>query len=356
MHHLFIRDSEPPRTISRLLMAVLGMVVCLVVVDRVLGFVLPRLTIEPPFILRLQNVQGVERLWAMNAENIKPVVFTGSSMIHTGLSPHIFDDQVKAVSGKTVNSVDISVWGGVITSQREMIQNLIIPNHPQVIIYGIEMRALLPAAQEPDAEGMEDFHNKPLGYAVSRQSGIERDVLLWLMRYSNLFRYRDNIREWLTAKREINFLGYSPDAVDDRGHYRDVAIFPRDPVLIKGYFTPFSVSDDTRQTMSAIGATCKQSGVQCILLNMPIHETAFQYITGEDVALYNGVLREAGLPVWDFNTEQCRRLLGDQSYFDIIHLNEAGAEIFSKWVADVYAQVFFQQPLQGDVACAKLNS
>lgn len=354
MRGLFIQDTESSRTIPKVLILLLGIFVCLIIADRAFGLILPRLTIEPPFILRLQNVQGVERLWNMNAANIKPVVFTGSSEMHMGISPHVFNDQLKATTGQTVDSVNVSVWGSVANIQHDLIPNLIVPNHPQVVIYGVEMRALLPAAQN----GIEanDFWNKPLGYAVASSSSLERNILYWLMQNSNIVRYRDNVREWLTTKREINQIGYSETAVDDLGYFYQDGILDRNPKVITDEFVPFSVTDQTRQLMADIGTTCNQEGVQCVLLNLPLHEMAYQYIKPEDETAYQSVLKAAGLPIWDFDTEKCRTLLGDASFYNPNHLNAAGAEIFSKWVADVYAQAFFNQPVQGDAVCAKLSS
>jgi len=290
----------------------------------------------------------------MNAANIKPVVFTGSSEMHMGISPHVFNDQLKATTGQTVDSVNVSVWGSVANIQHDLIPNLIVPNHPQIVIYGVEMWALLPAAQN----GIEanDFWNKPLGYAVASPSSLERNILYWLMQNSNIVRYRDNVREWLTTKREINQIGYSETAVDDLGYFYQDGILDRNPKVITDEFVPFSVTDQTRQLMTDIGTTCKRDGVQCILLNLPLHEMAYQYIKPEDEAAYQRVLKAAGLPIWDFDTEQCRSFLGDASFYNPNHLNAAGAELFSKWVADVYAQVFFNQPAKGDATCAKLTS
>ncbi len=354
MRRLFIQDSESPHTIPKLLPVILGVFICLIVIDRTFGLILPGLTIEPPFILRLQNVQGVERLWAMNVANIKPIVFTGSSEMHMGVSPHVFNDQIKTTTGQAVDSVNVSVWGSVANIQHDLIPNLIVPNHPQIVIYGVEMRALLPAAQN----GIEanDFWNKPLGYAVSSPSSLERDMLLWLMQNSNLVRYRDNLREWLTTKREINQIGYSETAVDDLGYFYQEGFLDRNPKVLTDEFVPFTADEQTRQLMVDIGTTCKKSGVQCILLNMPLHETAYEYITTEDEATYQSVLKEAGLPIWDFDTEKCRSALGDASFYNLNHLNAAGAEIFSKWVADVYAQMFFNQPVTGDATCAEQHS
>lgn len=353
MRRLFIQDSESPRTIPNLLMVIVGIVVCVVILDRVSGRVLPHLTIEPPFILRFQNVTGVEQLWKFQEDGVQPIVFIGSSQLHMGISPHTFNDRIKALTGQDVKSVDISLWGGMITTEHELIQNLVIPSRPQVIIYGIEMQALMPRLQ--NGVSVEDFRNKPLGYAVSSQSTLERNVLLWLLRNSNLFRYRDNVREWLTGIRQVNQLGYPPNMVDDLGHFIDPSIYDRDPATIIQGFTQFTVTDDTRRLMVSVGDNCRQNKVQCILLNMPLNEISYQYITPSDEKIYADLLHEAGLPIWDFNTKACREMLGDSSFYNLNHLNAGGAELLSPLVADVYANVFYNMSLSSNAKCAELR-
>lgn len=352
MRRLFMQDTESPRTLGQLAVLAVGVIVSLVIVDFAVGQIMPRITIEPPFILRFQNVQGVEKLWSFDEAGIQPIVFTGSSQLHMGISPHVFNDRVEAITGQQVNSVNVSLFGSVAAIQRKLIQNLIIPNHPKLIFYGIEMRALLPAAQ---AAWMVDFTNRSLGYALSTSSAAERELQVWLLRHSNLFRYRDNFNEWLTAKRALNTLGYAPNTVDDLGHFKDPAIGPRDPISIKGPFVPFATNDVTNQIISDIGNECRQSGVQCILLNMPLHAMAYDYISDADEAMYKTVLNEAGLSIWDFNTEACRNVLGDESFYNLNHLNAGGATLFSQMVADVYANVFDDVPVNGDAACAVIS-
>ncbi|MCA0457454.1 MAG: hypothetical protein LCI00_26035 [Chloroflexi bacterium] len=353
MRRLFMQDFESPRNLRHLALLVALVVVTFVAGDWLLGRLLPLITIEPPFILRFQNVQGVEKLWDFAAEGIEPIVFTGSSQIYSGLSPHIFNDRIKAISGTTVNSVDITVWGGVITIQHDLIRNFILTHHPQRIIYGIEMQALLPSLL--NGHTVEDFRNKAFGYAISRESSFERSLLLWLLEHSNWVRYRDNFREWLTGTRRINQLEYPPNSVDDLGFYNEPKIADRDPITIQVGFAPFTATDAVRQLVADIGVTCRNSGVQCVLLNMPIHPLAYDYIASETEKDYQTTLRVAGLDIWDFNTPDCQALLGDSSFYNLNHLNTQGAERFSRMVADVYASVFYGVPITSDATCAVIT-
>ncbi len=349
MRRLFIQDSESPHTIQKLAVLLCLTVITLIAMDRVLGYIIPKITIEPPFILRFQNVTGAEKLWSFAKEDIEPIVFTGSSQLYMGISANTFNQEIKVTTHQTVQSVNVSIWGGVAAIQHDLINNFIIPNHPKVIIYGVEARALSSEAQ--DAIEVSDFQNKPLGYAVSTQSDTERALLLWLLQHSNLVRYRDNFRDWLTGTRRINQLEFDLSDLDDLGHLKDTNIRNRDPSSIWG-FMHFEADAVPRQLLRDIRSTCEQNGVQCILLNMPLHELAYQYITETDEALYHSVLKETGLPIWDFNTKECRTVLGDESFYNLNHLNEHGATIFSKMVANIYAQIFFNVPINGNASCA----
>lgn len=352
MRRLFMPDSESPRNALSLVRVVLAVIPLLLAVDVAAGIIIPRLTIEPPFFLRFQNVQGVEKLWELADAGIHPVVFTGSSQLHGGVSPRVFNARLAEVSGKTIDSVNVSIWGSVTSIQQILIPNLLIPNHPQAVIYGIEMQALLPVVQNNYI--IDDFINKPLGYALSRSSALERDSLVWLIRHSNLVGYRDNLREWLTAARPINSLGNALTAIDEYGHFIADSVQNREPNVILGSFAPFYTDDTIPPRLATIRTACQQAGVPCILLAMPLHELAYTYIPQEAVDLYYRVLGESGLTVWDFDTEACRAVLGDSSFYNLNHLNESGALLFSQMVADVYANVFYDVPITGDAVCARI--
>ncbi len=352
MRRLFIQDSESPPTLSKLLILVIGIIFALVISDWLLGRFLPLITIERPFIMRFENVPGVQALWKYSEAGIKPVIFTGSSQVYTGISPHVFDDHLKTIAGQDVRSVNVSVLGSAAIIQRDLIKNFFIPYHPQIIFYGVEMRALRWEAQIAEgATFVSDFRNKAVGYAVSRESDFERGLLLWLLEYSNWARYRDNMREWLTGTREINQGPYISSGVDDVGYAPFPNVVGQDTANMP-QFIPFAASDQTKQLMIDIGTICKQSSIQCILLNMPLHEISYQHISDAEESQYRQLLQDAGLTIWDFNTKACREALGDTSFINMNHLNSQGAEVFSKMLADAYAQAFFNVPIKGNASCA----
>ena len=352
MHPLFISSSDATRTLRKVAFTLLAVAVLLVVLDQSVGVLIRRISNEPPFILRQQNVSGVQALWRIEDQGVAPIIFTGSSQGHMAFSPHVFNDQVTVLTGQTVQSVNVSVWGSVLTIQRDLIRNLMLPAHPKAIFYGIEMRAALPEAQKGDA--VKDFRNKPLGYALTA-STAERDLLLWLLRHSNLFLYRDNLRDWLTGTRAINDVGYDMSSVDDLGYFRDPTVSIRDPASITTNFIPFTMDAPTRQILVDIKTSCDQVQTVCILLNLPLHEQSYQYISAAEEALYQDLLHGVGLPIWDFNTPACRTALGDASYYNLNHLNAAGAEKLSTWIAAVYVRTQIGQPAADASTCAVIS-
>ncbi|MEP6987367.1 MAG: hypothetical protein ABI970_17310, partial [Chloroflexota bacterium] len=354
--HLYMQASEETRSVRKLINLLLAVIVILAITDKLIGLLLSHITDEPPLILRVENVRGLEALWSFSEAGVKPIVFTGSSQTYTGISPHLFDQHLQAVSGQEIKSTNVSIVGAVAVIQRDLIRNLIIPNHPQTIIYGIEMRALVPDSQDENAIWSKDFRNKPLGYAVTQPSAFERNLSIWLLEHSSLVSYRDNIQQWLSGTRLINQVTYATSAPDDLGYAPFPNKFSQDGTFIKTQFIPFTVTDTTRQILMGIGETCKQNGTQCILLNMPLHELAYQYISPAEELLYRNLLKEANLPIWDFDTQACHAILGDKDFYNLNHLNSRGAELFSQMVADAYANVYFNVPISGNATCMTMTN
>ncbi len=356
MRRLFIQDSESPRTLGQLVLLIGLSITALVITDYMLGRFLPTLTIERPLILRSENVPGVDTLWQYSAAGVHPIVFTGSSQLYTAISPHLFDERIKTISGEVVQSVNIGISGSLVNIQRDLIRQLILPNHPRIIIYGIEMRAVKAEWLREDYFSLQDFTNKPLGYAVSHAATFERTLLLWLLEHSNWLRYRDNLHDWLTGARAvITHDTTKVDFTDELGFEPLPNTTSLDTTYVQTQFIPFHASDEVRELLDDIRSDCNQNGVHCILLNMPIHEAAYQFITTEEEADYQKLIRETMLPIWDFNSKGCRQVLGDTAFFNLNHLNMQGAEIFSRIVADVYASVFYDLPLTGNAACAVIS-
>jgi len=94
-------------------------------------------------------------------------------------------------------------------------------------------------------------------------------------------------------------------------------------------------------------AACQHSATRCILVNMPLHPGAYQVIPVQDEAAYRGLLAGVagitGITIWDINTPACRAYLGEDSFFDLGHLNVLGAERFTTILAQLYSRRIAQR-------------
>ncbi len=353
MHPSSILSSEQavqqPGPLRKFVTTLLITIMVVVGFDQVLGFVLGRLVQDIPWVVPGQERNGysIENLWRFNDAGVNPIVFTGSSQMQTGFSPHVFDAQLQAMTGQAVNSVNISMEGSGTVMARDVIKNLIIPTRPPILIYGIEMRALNVATDTY----LKLFRESPLGYALALPDGIEKDLMIWLSRHSGLLRYRSNIQLWFSSgsfKRSI------PE-VDDRGYFNLPAKFPRNDKVLREQFLPFSVGADQQSALEDIDQRCQVARLPCILMNMPLHEAAYRYIPPETESTYLQALRaiaaQADVPIWNFDTPACRAALGDESFYDVTHLNTTGASKFTQMVALIYAQQMLRIS-QGASSCA----
>src|SRR5215813_4296784 len=119
----------------------------------------------------------------MQAAHQQPIVFTGSSQMQLGLSPHLFDQQIQFLTGKPGLSVNVSFSDANPIMIRDIMKSIILPAAPTTVIYGIEMRAMNVSTKSTAAR----LTSTPLGYAAHLQPGPEQSILLWIGRSSALF-------------------------------------------------------------------------------------------------------------------------------------------------------------------------
>jgi hypothetical protein len=123
---------------------------------------------------------------------------------------------------------------------------------------------------------------------------------------------------------------------------------------------PFETSSEVRKSFADLGKFCQQAGIRCFVINLPLHEMAYQLIPSYDEVAYRNTLRDlltaAKLPLWDFDTAICRAHLDDNSFYDLNHLNSVGAARFTRLVAALYVEQVFGLALAPDNAakCAQV--
>lgn len=337
MSRLFISGSKSPGTLRPLLLTLGISTLLLFLLDQSAAPIMIRLFGPPANLFgEDHNLPGVETLWQIQDTGLHPIVFTGSSEMQLGISPHLFDNQMQALTGVSTLSVNVSFVGASPIITRDVMKSLILPAKPPVVIYGIEMRAL----HETARQWITLLANAPMGFALSLQPGIEQETIFWLGRHSAFFRYRDNVRNWLNGGATGNAVLVS----DDRGfiEVQGQGNFVAATGIFRGQVTPFQTDDDMRRAFDEIGSLCRQSEIKCIVVNMPLHRLAYNYFTPADESAYRKLLlsmtMDNKLPLWDFDTAICRSYLGDESFYDLNHLNGVGATKLTQAMANLYAR------------------
>jgi hypothetical protein len=323
------------KTVALNVLSALLLIVC---ADPLFGLLLHHVDPVPPDILSGQATQGIVKLWQLSDQHISPLVFTGSSEIKAAVIPAQFDAQIKTLTGVSVTSVNLGVLGANVKVSQDVIQNLLLPEGVHTIIYGIEMRAL---RSDSDVNSMWQgiFENSPLGYALSRPMSMENSALLWLLQHSTLDAYRVNIQHWLSG--DFSVLSDVPQ-VDENGYWDLEGINNRNLDVIKQQFAPFQTNDDLEISLNGILATCQRPDIRCILVNMPLHNAAYQVISDQDEARYRAIVyqaaKQAKVAIWDFDTPTCQTYFTDDDYFELDHLNHDGARKFTEALANLYVQ------------------
>lgn len=131
MRPLFTSNSDAPRSLKRVALAVLMAVAALVLCDGISSLVIHWITREPPELLPIvTDTVGIDALWRFKDAGLSPVVFTGSSQTTFGISPHTFEDTTATLIGQVVPSVNIGIPTSDTIMLGQLIRSLIIPQAP----------------------------------------------------------------------------------------------------------------------------------------------------------------------------------------------------------------------------------
>lgn len=271
------------------------------------------------------------------------VIFTGSSLVNTGIDPDIIQGLVLQQTGQTVRFFNFGTEGLSLPATLATIKILIDTAHPDVIVLATEMRDYYSASGRELAD---DYLSSPwvrqkLGY--SSVSG-------WLSDNSVLLQKAYVLRDWmredfpetlqLSVRRwhDTSASGYEPDnrIMPDIEEPIDLD----DPQIKSAYdtFNGFSAADDRLQALRNIVALCENAGVELILVDMPAHPTFFGFFGGEtEHAKYLDFIQ-------DFVNENDLLLIPAMPYeklplegwSDRIHLNKDGVPVFSAYLGEEF--------------------
>lgn len=298
------------------------------------------------------------RVMACSRES-RDLVFVGGSPVAEGIDP----DRIAGIPwhGKPLASVYAMGLSGGTTSDFYHAAIHGCPTPPRVLVYGIT------------ASDLNDSRHEPHGpYSLMSWGDLGRWVRLrpesgeWVVRHfvqarlgqvSNLFRYRHGIRMWAATQADRQLPGSCPEAMREADELRERA----DLLWIGNGYAPARGFEAMRfDAVKAAGLGpktfpylakyrtgshlkylhrlidwCKAGGVELVLLDMPV--------TADLEAMYPAEFAEYRVRLAEVERERKIRVirptreavgLTDAHFADLIHMNRAGAALFSAWVRE----------------------
>jgi hypothetical protein len=335
-----------------ILTVVMGSLI-IIISDPMMKVLLERFYPEPPAIFsNFSAMHGLRIFWKMTEAHQAPIVFTGSSTTFAGISPLLFDKHIHDLTGKSVNSVNVSLTGQKTFQARDMIRDLFIPAGTSTVFYMTEIGAF------SEGPGIQEYKDSPLGYTMQMAPGLPKTMGLWLLQHSAYVQYRNNLHDLITGRRTLQSPFDNYDFIDERGYTRWIGtvklpkeIPPITPIIQEPYI----------QAFHDIALQCQHSRTRCIIVFLPIHREAYTVIPPNALLQFTARLQAAvqstDTVFWNFNTQACTAALGDQAFYDLNHLNSEGSTAFTLMLADAYMNHFMGTPLSaGSLAqCAKLS-
>ncbi|MDJ0961378.1 MAG: hypothetical protein QNJ88_12030 [Acidimicrobiia bacterium] len=343
-----------------------GLIALVVVFAAELALRLPGVeaVIGPPDLYYQPGVQ--ERLAALEEVQSNQggidVLFVGSSVVRTNISPYEFDATL-AADGVELISFNGGLSGMRIDPTRLYLERLWLEvAQPRVVVQTVRYEDVIGA--EP-AESFEPFAGgryEPLWLSESPLAPVQEAAL----DSSRLVQYAGLLTEILVTPESA--FGLDGFVIDDRGFNatqrrlddvrREFAVeqIPGGPAASRGYDGPFDDARSARgfEMLRASIAVAEQSGATYVLVNMPEHGDKFlQHEGGEEkYAAYVDALREfavaEGVRFVDVTAGDISEYQDDARFADFNHMTPDAARAFTR----VLAAAFLDEPELRDVLAA----
>jgi hypothetical protein len=283
------------------------------------------------------------------------VILLGSSLVNSGLDPDAINESwVQASAEEPLRIYNFGVEGLTIEPNSFVAELLIETYHPQVLIFGTEIRDY---AANNGVEVAEKFLSDPW---VQYQQG-QFNLKGWLTEHSAATRIFLAYRNWMTWEfaEQRNLIVTRTGKLTDAGYdvennTTDVANQlpdPADPEDAEAFetFADFQLAPERIEILKNLMAlgrepTGESAPPQIILLEMPVSPSFYIYFERgleehEDfVNEISGLAEENDVVFLEAIPESA---LPDKSRSDRVHLNKRGADTFSKivggWLAELYA-------------------
>ncbi|MBI5957240.1 MAG: hypothetical protein HY866_00800 [Chloroflexi bacterium] len=268
----------------------------------------------------------------MNNESSVDCVFLGSSLPFRDINPLVFEEQYHHKTDKTLRCINFGVHGGGEDIGPMMAEILLQTYHPRLLIFGISPRLgrssrFEPIIQSPWAQyRLGHFNATGWLYDHSAAASYGMVYARWILTPNNSLSSRRNTFEELTLfhghARETRILKI-PLSQQDQQDTVDTA--------------NFTLTDVWRSRLEQMLAFHQPPDTTVIIVEMPVHPLVFDeehdYIDYEQTIQEITDRAEAqGVLFWP--TTFVEMGLDNNKWRDLSHLNPAGADLFTAWLAE----------------------
>lgn len=285
------------------------------------------------------------------------IIFVGGSPVSEAIDP----DRIAGITwrGQPLHRAYAVGLSGGTTSDFYHAVRLACPTPPRVLVYGVAASDLNDSRHEPHGASSLMGWGDLAGWVRLRP-----DSAGWVTRHfvqgrlraaSNLYRYRHGMKMWAALEADAVMPGCCPEAVREASELRDYAdalrggtgyapqrgFIHRSFAAVKAagltpktfpYLDKYKTGSHLRY-LDKLSDWCEERGVALVLVDMPV-TADLEAMYPAAFAEYRGRLAEVelarGLTVIRATREGVG--LSDALFADLIHLNAAGAQVFSVWL------------------------
>jgi hypothetical protein len=265
-------------------------------------------------------------------------IFLGASGVHRAIDPVAFRKSFRTTTGIPITCFNFGIKALNPAAASVLAEIVAVRYQPWLIVYGVDIPGFFEGAGEEAEEYLLDVP------WVQYQLGSPT-VKGWLVDHSQAMRYYLLVRNWMLTDFRTEIM---PDIY--RGKLTDIYGFrpitragidvsqPPTQDEIRGYAKEMHGYEISPKQIQGLERLLEvQSYTQIVTFEVPFHRTFMTYFeSGSDdymdkLAEIEAVIRDANVPFW--RTWEMVEL-PDELWLDRNHLNPAGAEVFSPWLAE----------------------
>lgn len=253
----------------------------------------------------------------------------GSSVVVQGLDPAVFEQSVAEAGGPKLHCFNAAIRGATLRMTAQKIAKLNRLYHPRLFIYGINYRDLMfdPTVDMGDLTSASEPPPGPNAPAD------------WLGTHSYLYEYASTVRWYLSASNAaLGNRQHYETILDARGFMHEPGIWPHIE-RIPPPRTRYTTHPGALALLTRIAAM-NGRGPTMILVEMPVPPSGIHLLGGADATFdkYVQSVQDAADSQGTLFVPTTRlKLIPEDGWADLIHLNQNGAHVFSMWLGHTLA-------------------